>query len=107
MKAARRCTWCKSPDHTDRDRPDGSAVCPGRAAWRAEREAEVLRQCVQRGPCSVCGDETATTEVFLSKVNEGGSFWAGPRCVAMFEQLAVALGGRPSRRSAPSLRVVR
>jgi len=106
-RAPRRCSWCRSLDHRDRYRPDGTAVCPERAAWLAELEAEKLRARVERGPCTTCGDETATTEIFLGEVGTSESFWAGPRCVEMFTQLAIALGGNPKASSKPALQVVR
>jgi hypothetical protein len=107
LRAPRRCSWCRSLEHVDRDKYDGTPACPGRAAWLAERAAAQLRARVKRGPCSTCGDEIATTEVFLGEVGKSTSFWAGPRCVEMFKQLAIALGGNPKASSKPALRVVR
>jgi len=112
-RGPRRCTWCKSTEHTDRyvrgvGGPDRVAVCPGRRAWMQEREREEANR-VAMHPCEMCGDEAVTTELIITPEK---SVNVGPACRQMLVQLATLLGGTPGpvssrRQNAPSLRVVK
>lgn len=101
----RRCSWCRSAFHTDRHDKNDRAICPERRKFEARMDRRRSAVSPSRGDCTTCGDEPATVEVLLGKTRRSGAYWVGRRCAAMFEQLAIALGGSPRR--VPRLEVVR